>query len=253
MQPSSVRSLLQWSQLLVGLLTVFTALFPILANTSGSFKSLLARLSPGRALVGVAGDLRLLFGDAFRAETFLAGDALGEGDARGDAEDLGDGVLRDALEAVNRLVGLFKLGDPCAEEDSNPRVPGDFDLFLGELGTDNRFPLFRVGPHPPQQSLSPPRFVDAIGLCNSSSDSLSSLLFLYPSCWSLLIRLVSSPTPISFSPLKLRFILGEFVLAWPMMGLPGAELVLDILLAYFVSQPDYERKQLTILSDITLS
>ena len=29
--------------------------------------------------------------------------------------------------------------------------------------------------------------------------------------------------------LKLRFILGEFVLADPMIGLPGAELVRDIL------------------------
>ena len=44
--------------LLVGLLTVFTALFPILANTSGSFRSLLARASPGKLFVGVAGDLK---------------------------------------------------------------------------------------------------------------------------------------------------------------------------------------------------
>ena len=44
--------------LLVGLFTVFTALFPILANTSGSFRSLLARASPGRLFVGVAGDLQ---------------------------------------------------------------------------------------------------------------------------------------------------------------------------------------------------
>jgi len=223
---------LQWSQLLVGLFTVFTALFPILANTSGSFRSLLARASPGRLFVGVAGDLMLLFGDIPRVDIFLAGDALGEGDALGDADDLGDGVLLDAdgvlldaFEAVRRLVGLFKLGDPCG---CNPLVPGDLDRVLGEFGIDSKFPLAGGCACPPQQLLSP--FFAACEWCISSSDSLSSLLFLYPSGCIRLILLASSPTPMSFSPLKLRFILGEFVLADPMIGLPGAELVRDMLL-----------------------
>lgn len=152
MQPSSVKSLLQWSQLLVGLLTVFTALFPILANTSGSFRSLLDRASPGRLFVGVAGDLKFLFGDMPRVEIFLAGDALGEGDALGDVEDLGDGVLLATLDAVSKLVGRFKLGEPCA---CSPLVPGDLERLLGEFGIDKVFPLDGGCACPPQQLLSP--------------------------------------------------------------------------------------------------
>jgi len=113
--------------------------------------------------VGVAGDLRLLFGDNPRFEIFLAGDARGDGDALGDADDLGDGVLRAALDAVRRLVGLFKFGDPY--DGANPRVPGDFERLLGELGIDNKLelagaqqPLFG----PPQQPLSPPLLVTAM-------------------------------------------------------------------------------------------
>lgn len=213
----------------MGLFTVFTALFPILANTSGSFRSLLARASPGRLFVGVAGDLMLLFGDIPLVEIFLAGDALGEGDALGDVDDLGDGVLLAVFDAVSRLVGLFKLGEPWAWA-SNPLVPGDFERLLGELGMDSVFPLaggWGCG-CPPQQLLSP-FFEDDMCECTSSSDSLSSRLFLYPSGCILLILLASSPTPMSFSPLKLRFILGEFVLADPVIGLLGAELVRDIL------------------------
>lgn len=88
--------------------------------------------------MGVAGDLRLLFGDNPRLDIFLAGEARGDGDALGDADDLGDGVLRAALEAVRRLVGLFMLGDPYG---AKPRVPGDFDRLLGEFGIDNKFEL----------------------------------------------------------------------------------------------------------------
>lgn len=102
--------------------------------------------------MGVAGDLRLLFGDNPRLDIFLAGEARGDGDALGDADDLGDGVLRAALDAVRRLVGLFMLGDPYG---ANPRVPGDFDRLLGELGIDNKLELAGACVCPPQQPLSP--------------------------------------------------------------------------------------------------
>jgi len=72
------------------LFTVLTARFPILAAISGSERSY---CSPGRVLVGVIGDLSDLLGDCPRwVETFLAGEALGEGDGetRGEAEDRGE-------------------------------------------------------------------------------------------------------------------------------------------------------------------
>ena len=50
----SFRTLHVIAVLLEGLLTVFVALLPILASTSGSLRSI---WSPGRPLVGVAGDL----------------------------------------------------------------------------------------------------------------------------------------------------------------------------------------------------
>lgn len=88
-QPSSVSSRAQWSQFFDGLLTVLTALFPILARTSGSDKLTAPDPpSPGRLLVGVAGDLRVLFGDIPRLDIFLAGEALG------DTEALGELVVR---------------------------------------------------------------------------------------------------------------------------------------------------------------
>lgn len=122
MQPSSVSSLPQWSQFFVGLLTVFTALFPILARTSGSDK-LTDPPSAGKLFVGVAGDLRVLFGDNPRLETFLAGEALGDTEALGVVDVrgegaldgvlvgvLGDGVLLGelVLATVSRLVGLLR-------------------------------------------------------------------------------------------------------------------------------------------------
>jgi hypothetical protein len=76
-----------------------------------------------------------LFGDNPRLDIFLAGEARGEGDALGDVEDLGDGVLRAAFDAVKRLVGLFKPGDPCG---CKPRPPGDFERLLGEFGIDSK-------------------------------------------------------------------------------------------------------------------
>jgi hypothetical protein len=94
----------------------------------------------------------LLFGDIPRVDIFLAGDALGEGegDALGDVDDLGA-----AFDAVSKLVGLFRLGDPCA---CNPLVPGDFERLLGEFGMDSMFPLAGGCAGcacPPQQLLSP--------------------------------------------------------------------------------------------------
>jgi hypothetical protein len=85
-------------------------------------------------LVGVAGDLKCLLGDKPLVDPVLAGDALEDGEAEGDAGDLGEGDLLNVVLVadVKRLVGLLRLGDP-----SCPRPPpGDFDLFLGEFGID---------------------------------------------------------------------------------------------------------------------
>lgn len=246
------------------------ALFPTLANTSGSSNS------PGRLFVGVAGDLKCLFGDNPLVDPVLAGDALEE--AEGDAGDLGEGDLLNVGLGpdVRRLVGLFILG-----EAGGPRPPpGDFDLFLGEFGIERELvdgcpndcdidvirlvglfklgepscPLFIPGDldlalgefgiprelvddltiscppqHPPPDDSN---FREVAGeLGRDSSDSRSSLLFLNPSGFIFLILLVSSPTPMSFSPRKLLLILGEPVLASPpITGLLGAELVRDILM-----------------------
>ena len=59
MFPGSVGGSSPGNDLLDGLLTVFTALFPIRAKTSGS-EILTAPPSPGKLLVGVAGDLQEL-------------------------------------------------------------------------------------------------------------------------------------------------------------------------------------------------
>ena len=55
--PGGLAGLIPGSDLLDGLLTVFTALFPIRAKTSGSAR-LTAPPSPARLLVGVPGDLQ---------------------------------------------------------------------------------------------------------------------------------------------------------------------------------------------------
>jgi hypothetical protein len=87
-------------------------------------------------LVGVIGDLSDLLGDCPRcAETFLAGEARGEGDGetRGEAEDLGEwGLL--AVVGI-REFGLFTDGELL----QSPRPPGDFERFLGEPGTESEF------------------------------------------------------------------------------------------------------------------
>jgi len=248
-QPSSVNSRPQWSQLFDDLLTVFTALFPILASTSGS-ERLAGPPSPGKLRVGVAGDLRVIFGDIFRLDVFLAGEALGDTEALGDSSVLGEGALDGVLvgvlgdgvllgelvlATVSRLVGLLRPGEAVL----TAREAGDFERVLGELGTDragrgetgrqngvlgeprgdplgepgmDRLFLFGTQRPPPQQS---------------SSSSRSSLLCFTPSGWSLLILAEISPK--SFSPLKLLLILGEFILTDPIIGLFGAEFVLDIL------------------------
>jgi len=79
--------------------------------------------SAGKLFVGVAGDLRVLFGDNPRLETFLAGEALGDTEALGVVDVrgegaldgvlvgvLGDGVLLGelVLATVSRLVGLLR-------------------------------------------------------------------------------------------------------------------------------------------------
>ena len=110
-----------------------------------------------------------LFGDNPRADIFRAGDALGDGDARGDVADLGDGVLLAVLDAVRRLVGLLILGDPGGT--CKPLVPGDFDRLRGEFGTDSKFPLEEGWLL--QQPLSPLLDGDE-ERCISSYDSLSS-------------------------------------------------------------------------------
>lgn len=149
MQPSSVNSRAQWSQFFDGLLTVFTALFPIRAKTSGSAR-LTAPPSPGRLLVGGPGDLTLLFGDIPRLDSFRAGEARGDTEALGEAAGRGDGFLEGVLlgvrgdgvrleelapATVSRLVGLFRLGE--AVWVLRPRVfPGDLERLRGEPGTD---------------------------------------------------------------------------------------------------------------------
>jgi hypothetical protein len=249
-QPSSVSSLPQWSQLFDDLLTVLTALFPILARTSGS-ERFTEPPSPGKLLFGVAGDLRVIFGDIFRVDIFLAGEALGDTEVLGESTVRGEGaldgvlvgVLGDGLllgelvlATVSRLVGLLRPGE--AVWFFTALLPGDFERVLGELGTDRAGRgetgrengvlgeprgeprgdpgidrLFLFGRHrPPQQS---------------SSSSRSSLLCFTPSGCNLLILAEISPK--SFSPLKLLLILGEFILTDPIIGLFGAEFVLDIL------------------------
>jgi len=236
--PSSVSSLLQWSQLLLLLLTVLTALLPILAKTSGSDKLYEPEaISP----LGVAGDL----GDRPRADTLRPGDARGDGDVDVRGDDRvgvrGEGVLLrepgPELETVNRLVGRLGLGELSAGV-ARPRVAGDLDRVLGLPGTDS---VVRGDAALEREVFLGDEGRDWVPRCREmgepgtvrwwqqSSSSLSSLLFLYPSVCSFLTRFVSSPIPRSFSPLKLLFIFGEFNLAVPITGLFGAEFVLDIL------------------------
>jgi len=249
-QPSSVSSLPQWSQLFDDLLTVFTALFPILARTSGS-ERLAEPPSPGKLLFGVAGDRRVIFGDIFLLDIFLAGETLGDTEALGESTVRGEGaldgvlvgVLGDGLllgelvlATVSRLVGLLRPGE--AVWFFTALLAGDFERVLGEVGTD------RVGRGETGREngvLGEPRGeprgdpgIDRLVLLGrhrppqqSSSSSRSSLLCFTPSGCNLLILAEISPK--SFSPLKLLLILGEFILTDPIIGLFGAEFVLDIL------------------------
>lgn len=98
-------------------------------------------------------------------------------------------------------------------------VAGDFDLVLGLPGTE-RAGRGEEGRDTERGEAGTERWGE------QQSSSRSSLLCLYPSVCSFLTLLVSSPK--SFSPLKLLLILGEFILADPITGLFGAELVLDI-------------------------
>lgn len=176
--------------------------------------------------MGVAGDL----GDNPRAETFLAG--AGEDLSEGDGEVLGvrDGVRGEGvlfLEAgpcdptVRRLVGRLGPGEEAGVGwRLRVEAAGDLDLVLGEAGTERA----GRGDEGRDTERGEPGTERRAG--EQQSSSRSSLLCLYPSVCSFLTLLVSSPR--SFSPLKLLLILGEFILADPITGLFGAELVLDI-------------------------
>ena len=116
-------------------MTVFVALFPTLAKTSGS---VISAVTPGKLWVGVTGDLRinyvgnktalqliitpyltLLLG-LFPLDNCLAGEALGDGEALG--EPLGEGVPRGVWFGVgdSNLFSLGTFGDldrPLAHPD----------------------------------------------------------------------------------------------------------------------------------------
>jgi len=175
--------------------------------------------------VGVAGDL----GDNPRAETFLAGAGEDLSDGDGEVRGVRDGVRGEGVlfleagpvpDTVRRLVG--RLG-PGEEAGVGWRLffeaAGDFDLVLGLPGTE-RAGRGEEGRDTERGEAGTERWGE------QQSSSRSSLLCLYPSVCSFLTLLVSSPK--SFSPLKLLLIRGEFILADPITGLFGAELVLDI-------------------------
>jgi len=86
-------------------------------------------------------------------DTFLAGEALGDGDALGDAEALEAWAL-ELGPPGRRLVGRFTEGEL---EPGSPRPPGDFDLVLGDPGTESELGVCEgvtvcLGPGEGQQS-----------------------------------------------------------------------------------------------------
>jgi len=96
--------------------------------------------------VGVIGDLSDLLGDCPLVrwlETFLAGEARGEGDGEtlGEADDLGEWGLLAAVDGI-REFGLLTAGElavPVLAVLPDRTPPGDFDRFLGDPGTEREF------------------------------------------------------------------------------------------------------------------